>query len=181
MKRAFIDSAAEQEKCEFLYQRRQAKALYKYLQNPHHLYHGEDSHKLRQHYFHHQPIPSRLHRRPSQICDVEYIDTGIPVHFESETTNEDKFTLFQSILSGAVAGFIGGALTTPFDVIKTRDQLSNTHCPKPLFTSLVNVMKREGPLVLFSGFVPRVLWTTPQASWMFLVYELVLRVCFDND
>ncbi|CAH8526450.1 unnamed protein product [Schistosoma turkestanicum] len=80
---------------------------------------------------------------------------------------------------GAVAGFISGVLTHPFDVIKTHKQvdfgkhsfaLNHLH-PTSTWTSLHNLYIKNGLPALFSGFTPRLIKTTSASAIMIAVFE----------
>lgn len=78
-----------------------------------------------------------------------------------------------------MGGFVGTALNTPFDVVKSRIQ--GTHpvagvVPKYNWTypSLGLILREEGPAALYKGFVPKVLRLAPGGGVLLLVVEAVL-------
>ena len=80
---------------------------------------------------------------------------------------------WESALCGSVAGGVAAALTTPFDVVKTR--LMTQQAGVPLYRGVLATMRRvaqeEGVAALFSGTVPRVLWISLGGAIFFGGYE----------
>jgi len=88
-------------------------------------------------------------------------------------------TLMNNFLSGAVGGFIGTALNTPFDVVKSRIQGAEKvvgGVPKYNWTypALMTILREEGPAALYKGFVPKVLRLAPGGGVLLLVVEFTL-------
>jgi len=89
--------------------------------------------------------------------------------------------LFNNFVSGAVGGFAGTALNTPFDVVKSRIQ-GATRVPgvKPKYNwtypALVIIAREEGIAALYKGFVPKVLRLAPGGGILLLVVEFTLGV-----
>ncbi|KAJ1300685.1 hypothetical protein OPQ81_002332 [Rhizoctonia solani] len=89
--------------------------------------------------------------------------------------------LLNNFISGAAGGFVGTALNTPFDVVKSRIQGAHPVpgvVPKYNWTypSLVLILREEGPAALYKGFVPKVLRLAPGGGVLLLVVEAVLGV-----
>ncbi|KAG8215459.1 mitochondrial carrier [Butyriboletus roseoflavus] len=89
--------------------------------------------------------------------------------------------LFNNFVSGAVGGFVGTAINTPFDVVKSRIQGATTApgvVPKYNWTypALVTIMREEGPVALYKGFLPKVLRLAPGGGVLLLVVEFTLGV-----
>lgn len=87
--------------------------------------------------------------------------------------------LFNNFVSGAVGGFVGTVLNTPFDVVKSRVQSSVSLAgvvPKYnwTFPSLVLIAREEGLGALYSGFLPKVLRLAPGGGVLLLVVEFTL-------
>ena len=98
----------------------------------------------------------------------------------------------EDMLSGAVAGAIAGAMTTPLDVIKTYLQTQPRKPRQSVFLStevdikltapsyngvgsaLSGIYRHSGVKGLFSGVGVRSFWTGSQSMIMFLIYELFL-------
>lgn len=84
---------------------------------------------------------------------------------------------------GSVAGAVSSAITTPLDVVKTRIQLAEADKKSEYCESTRNPIKiwrdlyREyGIPGVFSGFIPRVLWTTIGGFIYFGTYSAVMAL-----
>ncbi|KAJ7578006.1 mitochondrial carrier [Mycena floridula] len=90
-------------------------------------------------------------------------------------------TLLNNFISGAVGGFTGTVMNTPFDVVKSRIQ-GATQVPgvKPKYNwtypALVTIFREEGAAALYKGFVPKVLRLAPGGGVLLLVVEFTLGV-----
>ncbi|KAG0653266.1 hypothetical protein C6P46_003156, partial [Rhodotorula mucilaginosa] len=87
--------------------------------------------------------------------------------------------LRNDFISGAIGGFVGTALNTPFDVVKSRVQNSIKvagQTPKYnwTFPSLALIAREEGLGALYSGFLPKVLRLAPGGGVLLLVVEFTL-------
>ncbi|XP_055323477.1 S-adenosylmethionine mitochondrial carrier protein homolog [Sitodiplosis mosellana] len=97
------------------------------------------------------------------------------------TTNlSGNLKVFVEACDGSVAGALASAITTPLDVAKTRIQLAdlepsseyNIQNRNPL-RILRSLYRQKGIKGIFSGFVPRVMWTTVGGFIWFGTYKLV--------
>jgi len=87
------------------------------------------------------------------------------------TPSSKSRKLASDMLSGSIAGTLGTIFNTPFDVIKTRIQISNKSSRiLPLAASIV---KSEGWKALWKGFVPKVVRLGPGGGIMLIVYDQV--------
>jgi solute carrier family 25 2-oxodicarboxylate transporter 21 len=89
--------------------------------------------------------------------------------------------LLNNFISGSVGGFVGTAINTPFDVVKSRIQGTAKVpgvVPKYNWTypALMTIMREEGPAALYKGFVPKVLRLAPGGGVLLLVVEFTLGV-----
>jgi len=89
--------------------------------------------------------------------------------------------LLNNFISGSVGGFVGTALNTPFDVVKSRIQGATKSpgvVPKYNWTypALLTIFREEGPAALYKGFVPKVLRLAPGGGVLLLVVEFTLGV-----
>jgi len=87
--------------------------------------------------------------------------------------------LLNNFISGTFGGFVGTALNTPFDVVKSRIQGTQSVpgvIPKYNWTypSLVLIAREEGFRALYKGFVPKVLRLAPGGGVLLLVVEFTL-------
>ncbi|KAI0310809.1 organic acid transporter [Amylostereum chailletii] len=89
--------------------------------------------------------------------------------------------LFNNFVSGAIGGFIGTAINTPFDVVKSRIQ-SVAKVPGVVpkynwtYPALVTMAREEGLAALYKGFVPKVLRLAPGGGVLLLVVEFTLDI-----
>jgi hypothetical protein len=116
--------------------------------------------------------------------------------------NSNNLSLEWEIATGAFAGGLAGALTTPLDVIKTLLQTqkrpsqkkpsptkkpSSTKQPSPtkqpahyyysgIWEGMLWNYKNQGIGGLFRGIGPRVAWTAMQSGLMFVIYEQALEL-----
>ncbi|PWN21217.1 putative ODC2-mitochondrial 2-oxodicarboxylate carrier [Microstroma glucosiphilum] len=88
--------------------------------------------------------------------------------------------LRNNFISGAIGGFVGTAINTPADVVKSRIQ--NTPKVKGTvpkynwtFPSMALIVREEGASALYKGFTPKVLRLAPGGGVLLLVVEVVLE------
>ncbi|KII90229.1 hypothetical protein PLICRDRAFT_697971 [Plicaturopsis crispa FD-325 SS-3] len=89
--------------------------------------------------------------------------------------------LLNNFISGSIGGFVGTALNTPFDVVKSRIQGASKvpgEIPKYNWTypALATIAREEGVAALYKGFVPKVLRLAPGGGVLLLVVEFTLGV-----
>lgn len=120
------------------------------------------------------------------------IATNVPYGMIMVTTHETlKNQDVPVVWASSTAGFLASALTTPFDVVKTRLQTQNlepacfmkkTNCPMvgPGDTQRINlsqaiqqIWREQGPRGFFRGLVPRVLSHTPAVTISWTTYEVL--------
>lgn len=72
-------------------------------------------------------------------------------------------------------------LTIPFDVVRTRLQLSSTAIPNSMFPAMWHIYQQEGTIGLFRGATPRLLkkvfsgavtWTTFEQVAQFVTQKM---------
>lgn len=89
--------------------------------------------------------------------------------------SDDWKVFITSFISGTASGSIASIMTHPFDVGKTRLQISEPEGGKksrPVFLFLLDIYKGEGMRSLYSGFVPRILKVAPSCAIMISSYEI---------
>lgn len=79
-----------------------------------------------------------------------------------------------NLIAGTVGGFVGTTLNTPFDVVKSRIQLTGTGPWS--YPGLYHVAKTEGFGALYKGFAPKVLRLAPGGGVLLLVVEALSTV-----
>jgi hypothetical protein len=79
------------------------------------------------------------------------------------------------LLSGMIAGAIGGVFTQPLDALKTRLQVSQQQVGERLtvLNVLTTMLKEEGVAPLYRGVWGRVLWLAPGTGITIAVFSLV--------
>lgn len=94
--------------------------------------------------------------------------------------NQHNLKLFVEACDGSVAGAVASAITTPLDVAKTRIQLADleqnaeyTVQHRNPLRILRSLYRQKGIQGIFSGFVPRVVWTTIGGFIWFGTYSVV--------
>lgn len=108
----------------------------------------------------------------------EWLKTITPANLSN------NLKLFVDSCYGSVAGAVASATTTPLDVAKTRIQLAEVEdgpdCETRQTQNPIRVLRfvyqQKGITGVFSGFVPRVMWTTIGGFIWFGTYSLVKYV-----
>lgn len=106
--------------------------------------------------------------------------------FNDEQHNEPSKLFMRSFLSGSLAGVMAAIFTNPFDVGKTRLQVSfeDTHNlgtlgkhveRENMFKFMMNIYKNEGLGALYVGLLPRCMKIAPACAIMISTYELSKR------
>jgi hypothetical protein len=81
---------------------------------------------------------------------------------------------FLHSLSSLITGIVAATVAAPFDIVKTRVMNSSEH-KRPL-QMFVDIVRKEGPLTLFRGWLPSYLRLGPHAMICFPVFEQLRRV-----
>lgn len=100
--------------------------------------------------------------------------------FNGPQDNDEWKVFTTSFLSGSISGSIAAFFTNPFDVGKTRMQITQVDAPfsgrrskdPSMFKFLMNIYKKEGMRALYAGFVPRVMKVAPSCAIMISSYEV---------
>ncbi|CAK9838904.1 S-adenosylmethionine transporter [Schizosaccharomyces pombe] len=87
--------------------------------------------------------------------------------------SRNKNLAHEAAISGSIAGGIAAALTTPFDVVKTRIMTSQQRLSY-VFT-IKSIVAHEGFLALYKGIVPRVLWLSGGGAIFLGCYDVILN------
>jgi len=95
------------------------------------------------------------------------------VAYSLEKRGREDLEAWETIALGALSGALAAALTTPFDVLKTRLMTSAIGAQTvPITTLAKKLVAEEGPGALFKGALPRALWIAPVGAMNFAGYEL---------
>lgn len=83
--------------------------------------------------------------------------------------------------SSLIAGFIASVITSPFDVVKTRIMNMQTSADgqvmyKNMADCFFKILKNEGPLALYKGFIPYFVRLGPTTIITFLAYENIKKL-----
>uniref|UniRef100_A0A7S3A1G4 Mitochondrial carrier protein n=1 Tax=Rhodosorus marinus TaxID=101924 RepID=A0A7S3A1G4_9RHOD len=90
--------------------------------------------------------------------------------------NKRETNDIENLVLGAVAGMVGGAATTPLDVVKTRLMTQgSTRTYKGALDCVKQTVQAEGIPGLFRGVGPRVLLIAPSCAIFFVAYEATIR------
>ena len=99
------------------------------------------------------------------------------IHISHPSSGIDLQTLGVNALAGSSAGAAAAAVTTPFDVVKTRLQTRDESLArKGTFRCLQTVAQQEGIKGLFSGWGPRTLRTAAAYGILMSSYEICKSV-----
>ena len=85
----------------------------------------------------------------------------------------DSNSIVTHFLSSCVSGFMGAVASSPADVVKTRymNQLQGQEAYKGVIDCTMKVLKSEGLMVFYRGFIPLYLRIGPWNVAFFLSYE----------
>ncbi|KAI4382747.1 hypothetical protein MLD38_008668 [Melastoma candidum] len=87
---------------------------------------------------------------------------------------------WETIAVGAISGGLAAIITTPFDVMKTRMMTARGRSV-PMSMVAISILRREGPLGLFKGAVPRFFWIAPLGAMNFAGYELARKALMNKN
>jgi len=101
----------------------------------------------------------------------------------NETSIPRYISLCNTFLSGAMSGMIAATLTTPFDVLKTRQQTSNQGATtRKLLWQFNHILKTEGFVNgLMRGNTTRVIKVAPACAIMISCYEFGKNIFSSED
>ncbi|KAK9282601.1 hypothetical protein L1049_010818 [Liquidambar formosana] len=88
---------------------------------------------------------------------------------------------WETIVVGALSGGLAAVVTTPFDVMKTRMMTAPRGRSVSMSMVAFSILRREGPLGLFKGAVPRFFWIAPLGAMNFAGYELARKAMDKNE
>ncbi len=127
--------------------------------------------------------------RACLLRDIPFSAIYFPVyaHLKKDLFNEGKrkLTIYELLISGAIAGIPAAYLVTPADVIKTRLQVQ-ARKGETTYTGIrdafVKILREEGPRAFYKGGVARVMRSSPQFGVTLATYEFLQKTFpFDKD
>ncbi|CAM8972621.1 hypothetical protein QQ045_029669 [Rhodiola kirilowii] len=119
------------------------------------------------------------------LCrEVPFYVVGMGLYGESKKAAQKllgrELEAWESILVGALSGGVASVATTPFDVMKTRMMTAPGGHRISMSMIAFSILRREGPLGLFKGAIPRFFWIAPLGAMNFAGYELA-RKAMDKE
>ncbi|CAI0442852.1 unnamed protein product [Linum tenue] len=120
------------------------------------------------------------------LCrEIPFYVVGTGVYEESKKVVQRmlkrELEPWETIVVGALSGGLTAVSTTPFDVIKTRMMTAPGGRHIPMSMVAYSILRREGPLGLFKGAVPRFFWIAPLGAMNFAGYELARKAMTKNE
>ncbi|KAL0298610.1 UNVERIFIED_CONTAM: Mitochondrial substrate carrier family protein C [Sesamum radiatum] len=113
------------------------------------------------------------------LPEVPFYVAGMGLYAESKKAAQQflgrELEPWEAISVGALSGGLAAVLTTPFDVMKTRMMTAPQGHQVTLSMVAFSILRREGPLGLFKGAVPRFFWIAPLGAMNFAGYELARK------
>lgn len=100
------------------------------------------------------------------------------IRAELRPATNERERIQNVLLIGTIGGFIGTALNTPADVVKTRIQNTSPVPGQPakyrgFFHGMARILREEGVGALYKGFLPKVVRLAPGGGLLLLVVETV--------
>ncbi|XP_065869930.1 uncharacterized protein [Euphorbia lathyris] len=113
------------------------------------------------------------------LCrEVPFYVAGMCLYEESKKVAQKvlrrELEPWETVVVGALSGGLAAVSTTPFDVMKTRMMTAQGRS-LPMSMVFMSIVRREGPLGLFKGAVPRFFWIAPLGAMNFAGYELARK------
>ncbi|KAL6586551.1 hypothetical protein OROMI_001539 [Orobanche minor] len=131
-------------------------------------------------------LPGFFRGTGATLCrEVPFYVAGMGLYAESKKATQKllgrELEPWETIAVGALSGGLAAVLTTPFDVIKTRTMTAPQGRPVTLSMVAFSILRREGPLGLFKGALPRFFWIAPLGAMNFAGYELARKAMDKNE
>lgn len=100
-------------------------------------------------------------------------------HLRNFTASFNISPILQNIISASIGGVMTSAAVTPFDLVKTRQQVLYTK--EGIFKSMKMIVREEGIRGIFRGLTPRVVQNIPSMSIMMIVYDSLNRLILQRQ
>ena len=78
-----------------------------------------------------------------------------------------------NFVSGGISALIAACLTHPYDVIKTRRQLSSLSLSSSSSLNVIGLIRQEGVLSMYKGLTMRLAMVVPSSAILVTVYEAI--------
>ena len=119
--------------------------------------------------------------RPLLLRDICFSSVywSVYEHLRNATASLNISPVLQNLVAASMGGIMTSAAVTPFDLVKTRQQVLHTR--EPILQSLRMIEKEEGIRGLFRGLTPRVVQTIPSMSVMMIVYDGLNRLILQRQ
>ncbi|GAM23943.1 hypothetical protein SAMD00019534_071180 [Acytostelium subglobosum LB1] len=90
----------------------------------------------------------------------------------------ERQSLMNNFIAGGIAGTFGTVLNTPADVVKSRIQNAGKTGTKYVWCipSMVTIMREEGFMALYKGFLPKVLRLGPGGGILLVVNDFISKL-----
>jgi len=107
-----------------------------------------------------------------KFLTYEHISREISEHYR-ETTGTGQLTPFLRLVSGACAGIIAMSATYPLDMVRGRLTVQEGKIGqyRGIMHAAQVIIREEGPLALYKGWLPSVIGVIPYVGLNFAVYE----------
>lgn len=116
------------------------------------------------------------------LLKQQYLNSIIKTNPNNDNSVPRHIFLCNTFISGAISGMAAATLTTPFDVIKTRQQTSNEGKKRTLSWQFNHILKTEGFINgLMRGNTTRVIKVAPACAIMISCYEFGKNVFSSQD
>lgn len=112
-------------------------------------------------------IPSAVFR----FAIYEELRHMFSVRIANNVANPKNIENVGYLIAGALASSLSSVATTPIDVVKTRIATGIISANTPIYSALIDIGRKEGPLGLFAGVEQRALWSGAFGSIGFVSYE----------
>lgn len=90
--------------------------------------------------------------------------------------DKKELTVIQRLMSGSAAGAISQTLIYPMEVMKTRLALRKTGQYSGMFDCARHIVKKEGAMAFYRGYIPNLLGIIPYAGIDLAVYETLKKM-----
>lgn len=89
----------------------------------------------------------------------------------SEAHASTSSIIHANVVAASCAGVVAAAVTTPFDVIKTQQQIA--HCNESVWEMACSIWRRRGMHGFWTGVLPRSIRAAPAGAIVVSSYELL--------